>query len=294
MKRIAPFLVLLAGILWGMIGIFVRRLNVLGFGSMEIVTLRAITTTCLLFVFLFFYDRNKLKIKIRDVWCFLGTGIFSIVFFNYCYFKAITLTSLSIAAILLYTAPGIVILLSGVLFHERITRVKMLSLLATFFGCALVTGVFTDGGRLNVLGILLGLCSGLGYALYSVFSRFALERGYDSLTISFYTFLFAMVGTIPLCNTQDIIKICFGDFNILVFCFVFGLVSTVIPYIAYTMGLKEMENGRACIIASIEPVTATFLGIVAYQESVTMNEWIGALFVLGAIILNNAFLEKEK
>lgn len=287
MKKFAPFLILLAGIFWGMIGIFVRRLNALGFASMDIVALRALTTTVLLGAFLLIYDKKKLHIRLKDIWCFAGTGIVSIVFFNFCYFKAITLTSLPVAAILLYTAPAIVMVLSALLFREKITKIKVVSLILTFAGCVLVTGIFSGAQTLNLRGILIGLGAGLGYALYSIFSRFALQKGYDSLTISFYTFLFAALGTIPFANYAGMVEICSGDWKIVGFCLLFGLVSTVLPYIAYTRGLQEIENSKASIIASIEPVTATLLGVIAYHETLSVLAVLGVILVLAAIVLNN-------
>lgn len=294
MKKSAPLLILTAGILWGMIGIFVRKLNFLGFASMDIVALRAVTTSVLLCIFLFIYDKKKLQIRFKDVWCFAGTGIFSIVFFNFCYFKAITLTSLSVAAILLYTAPAFVMVLSAILFREKITRIKVASLILTFVGCALVTGIVSSTQVLNMRGILVGLGAGFGYALYSVFSRFALEKGYHSLTISFYTFLFAVLGTIPFANYPGMINTCKQDWKIVLYCLVFGLVSTVLPYIAYTRGLQEIENSKASIIASIEPVTATLLGVIVYHENLSVLELTGVFLVLGAIMVSNSdFIKGE-
>lgn len=290
MKKLAPFLVLLAGILWGIIGLFIRKLNILGFASMDIVFLRAVTTSALLGLFLLIFDKEKLRIHIRDIWCFFGTAILSIVFFNFCYFKAITLTSLSVAAILLYTAPAVVMILSALLFHEKITPIKILSLALTIAGCVFVTGVtgvLFGGGTLNIQGILTGLGAGFGYALYSIFGRYALERGYHSLTISFYTFLFAAIGTIPFANYSTLVVVCKSDFGTIPYIFLFGLVSTVLPYIAYTRGLQEMENSNASIIASIEPVTATLIGLTVYHEALSGLEIVGVVMVIGAIILNN-------
>lgn len=285
MKKLAPIFVLLAGILWGMMGIYVRRLNAAGFTTIEIVAVRSVVTALLLFLVLFFYNREMLKICIRDIWCFAGTGILSIVFFNYCYFKAITMTSLSVAAVLLYTAPAIVMILSAVFFHEKITAVKLTSLVATFIGCVLVTGLVGSTESLNAAGILVGLGAGLGYALYSIFSRFALERGYHSLTISFYTFVFASIGVLPLADVQKIYGACVEDIGMLGFYLVFALVSTVIPYILYTLGLTALENSKASIIASVEPVAATVLGIVLFHEKMTVNIVTGIVLVLGAIVI---------
>lgn len=287
MKKAAPFLVLAAGILWGTMGLYVRRLNNLGFTTIEIVAVRSVVTAVLLLAVLFFYNRELLKIRIKDIWCFVGTGILSIVFFNYCYFKAITMTSLSVAAVLLYTAPDIVMVLSAFLFHEKITLVKVISLIATFAGCVFVTGLVGDAGSLSVDGVLVGLGAGLGYALYSIFSRYALERGYRSLTISFYTFLFASVGALPLADISIIYKACEKDFGMLGFYLIFGLVSTVIPYITYTLGLTAMENSKASIIASVEPVAATVLGILVFHEKMTISNLIGIVLVIGAIVVCN-------
>ena len=114
---------------------------------MEIVALRATVTCIAMGVFLLIYDRHLFRIHLKDLWCFLGTGIMSIVFFNYCYFKAMTVASLSVAAVLLYTAPAIVMVLSYFLFQEAFTKQKVLALLLTFIGCILVTGVITNPGQ---------------------------------------------------------------------------------------------------------------------------------------------------
>lgn len=293
MKKIAPFLVLSAGILWGTIGLFVRVLNKENLASMDIVMLRAIVTSLLLFLYLLFYNRKLLIVRRKDIWCFLGTGLCSVVFFNYCYFRTITLTSLSVAAVLLYTAPAIVMLMSAILFREKITAQKLVALAATFLGCMFVTGIIGTTDRLNMKGIIVGLGAGLGYALYSVFGRYALERGYHSLTISFYTFLFAMAGTMPFSDFNRVIAIGTGSVRMFFFCLIFGLFSTVIPYIVYTRGLQEMENSKASIIASIEPVTATVLGVLVYHEKITMCEIAGIILVIGSIVLSNVHIERK-
>ena len=67
----------------------------------------------------------------------------------------------------------------------------------------------------------------------------------------------------------------------------FGLVSTVFPYLAYTLGLEYVENGRASIIASVEPVVATLFGVFVFREKLTLMNLLGMILVLGAIVLCN-------
>lgn len=294
MKKFAPILILIAGVLWGSMGLFVRTLNAQGLASMEIVGLRATVTVVALFLFLLLFDRKLFKICWKDLWCFLGTGICSIVFFNFCYFKAITLTSLSVAAILLYTAPAIVMVLSYFLFQEKLTKRKLLALVMTFVGCVLVTGILTETGNVTAGGILVGLGAGLGYALYSIFSRYALERGYTSLTITFYTFLIAAIGSFLFADMGKVARVAMNGGGNLFFCLAFGVLCTVVPYLTYTLGLQYVENGKASIIASVEPVTATLLGAVLFHEKLTVSGVLGIVLVLAALMIcNNKEREKE-
>ena len=128
-KNLYIALILIAGILWGSMGLFVRPLNRKNLSSWDIVFIRAILTTFFMAVLLLKKDINLFRVKLKDIWCFIGTGIFSIVFFNMCYFKEITIAPLSVAAILLYTAPAFVIVLSAICFKENITKYRVVSLL---------------------------------------------------------------------------------------------------------------------------------------------------------------------
>ena len=279
--------VILAGVCWGSIGLFIRRFNAAGLYSMDMVVLRSVSTCLFLFLFLLFYDRSLLKIRLRDIWCFLGTGIVSMVFFNYCYFTLISLSSLSVAAVMLYTAPVFVMLLSAFLFHEKITGKKILALIMTVLGCVFVTGVIGDAASLSLRAILFGLGAGLGYALYSIFSRYALQRGYHSFTISLYTFFFASLAALPLVDPGRILSVAASGPFMLFFSIVCGLVTTAVPYIVYNFGLSSMENGKAAIIASIEPVVATLIGFFVFHETLTLGNLAGILLVLGAIAVSN-------
>lgn len=278
-------MILASGVLWGTTGLFVRQYSDRGIGSLDIVAIRAMITVLCMFVFLLCTHRELLKIRLKDLWCFVGNGILSMLFFNLCYFKAMTLTSLSVAAVLLYTAPAIVMLLSRVLFKEKLTKVKLLSVVVTFIGCILVTGVIGSGTALSGAGILIGLGAGLGYALYSIFCRFALERGYHSFTIIFYTFIFTMLGCIPLVDLSDIGNVVFDGWQMVFFTLLCGLVTTVLPYIFYNFGLKYVENGKAAVIASVEPAVATLLGVLVFQETLSIMGAVGLLMVIGAIMI---------
>lgn len=286
-KNLYIALILIAGILWGSMGLFVRPLNRKNLSSWDIVFIRAILTTFFMAVLLLKKDINLFRVKLKDIWCFIGTGIFSIVFFNMCYFKEITIAPLSVAAILLYTAPAFVIVLSAICFKENITKYRVVSLLLSFAGLIFVTGVLGSSDRITFKTLMIGLGAGLGYALYSIFSRYALERGYETYTISFYTFLFASLSSAFFARPVEVVRIVTASTADIILVIIFALVSTVIPYLTYTTGLKRVENGQASIIASIEPVVASLIGIIWFHEKISLGVLVGIILVLAGIVISN-------
>ena len=286
-NTISIILVLASGCMWGCMGLLVRPLNEIGLVTMDICFLRGFVTFVVMLAGLMVFDRSALKIRIRDIWCFIGTGALSVSFFNFCYFQTIMLTSLSVAAVLLYTAPAFVMVMSFFLFKEDMTKRKVVALIIAFIGCILVSGAVGGNGVLNAKGLLVGLGAGFGYALYSIFGRYALQRGYNSVTITFYTFVFATLATIFIADVSSIINMVETRPGISIYAAFMILVVTLFPYLCYTKGLSGMENGTASVIASIEPVMATVLGILIYKEEMTFVSVFGMILVLGSIILLN-------
>lgn len=283
----ASMVILLAGCLWGTMGLWVRRFSQEGVSALEILAIRAAVTSILMGIFLSIYNRKLLLIKWKDLWCFFGTGVCSIVFFGYCYNVTIVQTSLSTAAILLYTAPVFVMILSRILFGEKLSAGKIAALLLAFSGCVCVTGIAGGEQTLSMMGILTGLGSGFGYALYSVFGRFALERDYHPFTVTFYTFVCGLIALAFLADWKAVCTFAIGKPGNLLYCIIYGIITTVLPYIFYTLGLSYVENSRASIIATIEPVVATLLGIAVFGERLTLMSGAGVVMVLGAILLLN-------
>lgn len=276
--------IITAAALWGCIGVFLKLLTAAGFTSMEGVAIRALAACVIYGGFLALTNPEALKISPKDWYYFFGTGVCSLLFFNWCYFSAISRSSMSVAAVLLYTAPVFVTLMSALFFRETITPVKLLALAVTFAGCALVTGLFPLGQEaVSPSTILFGLGSGFGYALYSIFSKFALNK-YSPSTISFYSFLFCAVFSLPLSGLQQDLA-GFGCWQAWAGALGIGVLCCAVPYVLYTDGLRQAEPGRAAILATIEPFVAAALGILLYREEVTVYKLLGMAAILGSVLL---------
>ena len=284
-QKAAPVFVTGAAILWGILVIFIKNLSSAGLESMEIVSLRAYGAALVLMIGLLLYNKKLLKIRLKDAWCFVGTGVVSIVFFSYCYFKNVTVSSVAVSSILMYTSPIWVTLFARVVFGEKISRRKLMALVMAFAGCVLVSGITGGVGRVSAEGLLLGLGSGIGYGLYSIFGRIALEKGYHPMTVSAYTFLFACVGVLPFIKPAEILTKMNAAPGLWGWAFCMVLFSTCMSFTLYTIGLKYMEAGRAAVLATLEPIVTTLVGVVLYKEMLSLVMTLGIVLVLGASVL---------
>ena len=292
-RNIGPALILLAGCFWGSMGIFVRRLTDYGFSSIQIVAIRVTLAALVFCILLFIKDPSGFRISVKDIPLFLGLGFGSILFFTVCYFTAITMMPLSTAAILLYTSPIWIMLMSVLFFREKLTGRKLLALVLAFAGCVLVSGISGEG--MTLTGLLVGLGSGIGYGLYSILGTVALRR-YSPYTVTTYTFAFAALGSWLICRPAEMLAkfAAAPDLPGLVFfCFLTALVTAVIPFLAYTLGLQTVEASRAGILATVEPLVATLFGILVFSEPLTLLSGLGMLLILAAVVLLNGKTESE-
>ena len=320
LHKFAPIFVILAAIFWGILVVFVRAFGKADFGSMEIVTMRVYTSVIFAWIMFLLFDHNGQRKKpksqkntqdslnpqtttqkrfhLRDSWCFIGTGLVSIVFFSYCYFRNVEVSSAAVAAILMYTSPIFVTLLSALFFKEKFTKIKGLALILAIIGCALVSGIASIltpaiSGTENILatspvslpGLLLGLGSGIGYALYSIFGRFALNKGYTPFFVTAMTFTFACVGVLPFVNILTLATKLINEPKYILLALIMGLVGSCTPFALYTVGLRYMEASKAAILATLEPIVTALVGTFFYKEPIDIFIIIGIAMVLTAGIL---------
>ncbi len=287
------FCVLLSGILWGLITIFIKRLSKGGLDAMNISFIRMIVSAPLFTAFLLIKDREKMKINPKDIPLFIGTGIISVVLFNSAYFYTMIHSQASIAVVLLYTSPVFIMILSAIIFREKITLRKTAALILTLCGCVFVAGFIGNGYKITPLILLTGLGSGLFYGLYTIFGRFALKK-YDTLTVNAYTFIFGLIGSAAVGKPVQTVRVISAEPELLLWCAGIGIFCTILPYFFYTKGLEGLDSGKAAIIVAVEPLVGSLLGMVVYHEPHTPLKIAGIALILTAIVLLNLPGKKQE
>lgn len=284
MKNKGVYYALGAGISWGMsLGIFARSMTAFGFSAMQISAVRTTISAITFIVLALIKERQALKIHLKDSWIFLCSGVISVTMFCWCYFTATAHCSLAVAGILQYTAPIWVVLLSAVVFKERVTKVKAIAMAIAVGGCVLVSGVTEGGNSVSALGLTAGVLSGITYGTYTIFTRFAVPK-YSTMTINVWTFVIASVSSMLMSGPAKTISMLIQP-EVLPTAIIGGMACAALPYFLYTKAMEMLDNGKTSILATIEPVIATMVSVFLYKEPLSLAAFIGIVLVLFAIIM---------
>ena len=272
-----------SGICWGLsLGIYGRSMAALGFSTVQIAAVRTTISALFFALLVLVTDRRAFRIRVRDIWIFVCTGAVSVTLFCIFYFTATQHCSIAVAEVLSYTYPMWVIVFSAVLFREKLTRDKLIALVTVLVGCVLVSGITSGIGDVSLFGVTMALLSGIMFATYPIFSRFAIPR-YGTMTINFYTFLVASVTTMTIGNPVEVVTKVASPAAAPV-AVIGGILCAALPYFLYTKAMDTLDNGMVSILATSELFVASLVSIVYYREPMSAAQVAGVLLVFAAII----------
>ncbi len=278
-------LVALAALCWATIGIFyTAAVKEFGLAPLTVAAYRALVAGIILGIALLPRGWVWFHVRREHIPLFLAYVLFGIVVFYAVYVYAVALVGMAVAAVLLYTAPAWVALIARLFLGEPLTRRVVIALALTWIGVILVAEAFDLSHlRLNAWGFIAGLLSGFTYGLYSVFQKVAV-RHYRPWTVQWYGLF---LGGFILAATQPPARFLAPLHRPEVWLWLIGLalIPTLGGGLAYSVGVQWIPVSVASIVATLEPVAATFLGYVVLGERLHPAQWVGGAFILVAVWL---------
>lgn len=259
--------------------------------SHEIVFLRTFIGSIFLLC-LFLLSKQKLQafVNKKDSIYLIASGISTGISWLFLY-QAYTEIGVSLATLACYCGPIIVILLSPLIFNERLDIYKISGFIIVFTGM-----IFVNGSELSQTGISFGLiCGILSAVTYSLMVIFAkkvktingLEYSFIQLISSFLIvaiFLGLKQGFYIPKLTENIFPVLF-----------LGVINTGIGCYLYFSSIKELPAGTVAICGYLEPLSALFFSAIFLNERLSFIQIIGAIFIIGgAIIAELSKYLKEK
>lgn len=276
--------ILITGIIWGFIGYFVKELSLMG-ASSELITFFRV-----FFAFIFavivaivlYGPKSFVLTKEQLLWCFLD-GLFTQGIFNYCYSICVEKSGVAIAAVLLYTSPVFNAIISHIVFRERIGIKRNLILVLNMIGCIIAaTALDFSFKTISLIGIFMGLLSGLTYGASPVLGKYA-NKNPNLFVVIAYNELFATLFVLLFLKPFHSIQII--STKMWIYGIMYGVIITGFAYMFYYDGVKKMtELSVVPVIASIEVVVAAFVGIMIYKEPLNLVNYFGIIIVILSII----------
>jgi drug/metabolite transporter (DMT)-like permease len=198
---------------------------------------------------------------------------------SFCYFTALTMASAGLVAILLYLYPAIVVILSSLLFKERITGLKVSALILALTGTVLTIGL---GGGGSLLGIALAMTAPFIYSAY-ILAGSKITKEVEILSSSTVVMISAsfVFGAFIAVKGLNMPQTLVGWGGILAI----ALISTVIAIIAFFAGLKRVGPTNASMLSTFEPVTTVVLAAIVFGEEIGLMRVVGGVLILMAVIL---------
>lgn len=207
-------------------------------------------------------------------------------------FEAYNHTSVAVATLCYYMEPTILILLSPLLFKEKLTRKKLVCTAVSLIGMAMVSGVFDSNGNTSLVGILLGLGAAALYAAVIILNKKnPVENAYGKTVVQL--FVSAAVLFPYLLLSEDSLSINL-DTTAIIMLLVVCIVHTGIAYAMHFGSVQKLPSQTMAVLSYIDPVLAVILAAVILREPMSVMEIVGAALILGAALISEVDLYKKK
>ncbi len=208
-------------------------------------------------------------------------------------FEAYKSIEISVATVLNYLTPAMVILISPIVFKTRLTFIKLGCALFALLGLVLVTGIIENGTEdINTYGIVCGLLAAVFYTGLVVFNKKLKSIGsYDR---TFVQLLIAGIVIAVYC----LFTVDFGslhpDTMSIVLLVVIAVFQTAIAFTLYFGSLAHLDAPTAVMYGYIEPVISIALSVIILHEDLGIIGWIGAALILGSTFLSEILSRRRE
>lgn len=281
-KLDARLKIMLAMLIWGTIGLFVRNIDV---ASSELALYRAICATGMIGGYLLLTGDSIPFGKIKkELPLLLASGI--ALGFNWIFlFQAYKYTTISLATLSYYFAPVIVTVVCPILFKEKLGFKQWLCFAMSTIGLVLITGLGDlSGGSSSLVGIMFGLAAASLYATVVLLNKFI--KNVEGIHRTLLQFVAAVIVLLPYVCLTNGIHVDRLNATGWIYLLIVGLVHTGLTYCLYFPSLKEVSGQKAAILSYIDPFVAVLLSVVVLGETMTMTQALGGLLILGFTLYN--------
>ena len=279
--RLGYLLAAVAAAMFAVNGSIAKLLIQDGVAPTHLSQLRVTVSFVLLAGALVVVDRRRLRIARADVPRMAWLGLAGVAIVQLSYFLAIERMPISVALVIQFTGPAMVLLWLRAAHGRRLKPSLYGAVALSVAGSALVVEVY-DAGSIDGLGVVYALVAAVTFAIYLVgFER--VGRTYDAFTtltwgLGFATLFWLLVSppwTFPFGDLDSL-----GDLALAAGVVMIG---TLVPFLLTVTALRHLPAARVGVVATLEPVLATLVAWVIHDEALNAVQIAGVLLVVAAV-----------
>jgi len=230
-----------------------------------------------------------LSVRTKDILLSAGIGVFGFFFFQILTFSALSRIPASVNAFLINTSVVYISLLAAVYLKERIPLNRVIAIALALVGMLFV--VFNRGFHfelaVDLLGCLFSILGAIAFSIYSVFGKKILERNDPVVVVT----IAVLSGSILL--------VIFAGFTVgysslpnvggkaWLLTVLLGVTMIGLAYPLLFMSLKRLPASHVSLYIYMAPLFAVLLSFIILHETFGWLFWIGALLILGGIVLSS-------
>ena len=273
----------LAMAIFGTIGLFVRLIPL---PSSMIALVRAAMGAVFLLGMILLQKRKPDWAGIRRNWQPLLLSSIAMATEWILLFESYRYTTVAVATLCYYMSAVFVLIAAPFILKEKITAHKAVCAAAAVLGMVLVSGVLEgQSGAFSPVGVALGLTAAVFYAVIVLCNKRVKNAStYDTTFIQLFAVTFLLLPYVLL--TEDLALFSALEPLGLVMLLSVGAVHTGIAYAMYFSSLQKIKAQTAALFSYLDPVIALLLSVFVLMEGMTVLGLIGAVIVLGAMLLS--------
>ena len=278
---------LVAMALFGTLSIFVRGIAL---SSLEIAFWRGVIAIAVLFLLRLVTPKSTAPIPRRQKLVLILSGMavgieWALLFAAYQY------TSVAVATLAYYFAPVLVMILSPILFRERVTAAQGFCFLAATVGLVLVIAGNQDLSAASLLGVGCSLVAACFYACVVLLNKCcSAGSGIDRSILQFFGSSLLLGILIPLRGGFGILAC---DLPSLGNLLIVGVVYTGLAYWLYFTSIRDLPGHQTAILSYVDPVVAILVSGLYFGEATSIWQWVGAILILGCTTLQQWLADRR-
>lgn len=262
------------------LAIFIKVAYLAGANSVTILTMRFMLAAFLLWPILKLRNISvHIDAKTRLRLCLLGALGYGTM--SACFAVSIEYVPVPLAALLLYTYPALVTLLSFAIGDEQITWYKSLALTICFTGLVLILGV--SSGGVNPIGIMLGLSAAVLYSGYIVIGN-RLLKNIHPLVATMYVCSAAGAAFTAIGLFQGSLILALPPLGWLALAGI-AVLGTIVGILFFFAGLSLIGAANASIISTTEPLITVLLSVALLGDSISLLQALGGMLIIASVII---------